>query len=89
MGGMSCTLRIAKKISGFDYDRYFRAYAALWRKFTPMWEQYECVRGNDNHPLAYLRINVTVQQFEEFYETYNIQPEDHMYLPVDERISIW
>ena len=89
MGGMSCTLRIAKKISGFDYDRYFRAYAALWRKFTPLWEQYECVRGNDNHPLAYLRINVTVQQFEEFYETYNIQPEDHMYLPVDERIAIW
>lgn len=89
MGGMSCTLRIAKKISGFDLDRYFRAYAALWRRFTPRWEQFECVRGNDEHPLAYLRINVTVQQFEEFYETYNIRPEDHMYLPADERIAIW
>jgi putative endopeptidase len=44
---------------------------------------------NDNHPLAYLRANVTVMQFEEFVETFNVQPGDGMYLEPEKRIAIW
>lgn len=43
----------------------------------------------DPHPLAYLRINVTLQQFEKFYETYEIKTGDGMYLELDKRISVW
>ncbi len=36
--------------------------------------------AQDSHPLSYLRVNVTVQQFDEFYETYGIKEGDNMYL---------
>ena len=88
MGGVSCTLRIAAKRSGFDYDRYFRAYASLWRRLTSKSDQFDTMRTG-SHALAYLRINIPLQQFDKFYETYNIQPEDNMYLSPDERIAIW
>ena len=44
---------------------------------------------SDNHPLAMLRVNVVVQQFEEFYDTYGVKPGDGMYLEPDKRICVW
>lgn len=88
MGGVSTTLRIAKRQAGFDYDKYFRAYASLWKRFVVKGDQYYSIR-NVSHPLAYLRINVAVQQFEEFYETYDVKPGDNMYLAPRNRIAIW
>jgi len=38
---------------------------------------------------TYLRINATCQQFDELYETYDIQEGDLMYLAREERIAIW
>ena len=46
-------------------------------------------RAEDEHPFNYLRANVTLAQFDEFVETYNIQPGDGMYIPEDQRIKIW
>ena len=43
----------------------------------------------DAHPLCYLRVNVTVAQFDEFYETYDIQEGDGMYIAPEDRIKIW
>ena len=43
----------------------------------------------DEHPLYYLRINATCQQFEEFHKTYDINEGDLMYLAPEERICIW
>jgi len=45
--------------------------------------------NQDSHPLNYLRTNVTLQQFDKFYETYSIQPGDNMYLAPDDRVSVW
>jgi len=45
--------------------------------------------GGDSHPLNYLRTNVNVQMFDEFYETYGVQEGDGMYLPEDQRIQFW
>ena len=88
MGGMSVALRIADKKTDFDYDLFFRSFSRLWRRLTLKGDQIDSLR-NDKHPLAYLRVNITVQQFDKFYETYNIQPGDNMYLPPKERIAIW
>ena len=45
---------------------------------------------SDNvHALAYLRVNVVVQQFDEFYDTYNIKEGDGMYLANEKRLSVW
>ena len=43
----------------------------------------------DEHPLNYLRINVGLQQFDEFIETYDINPGDGMYLAPEYRICVW
>ncbi|MCR4558046.1 MAG: M13 family metallopeptidase [Saccharofermentans sp.] len=88
MGSVKCALMIAKDIEGFDYDLFFRSYATLWRSMCPKGDVIWYMR-EDDHPLHYLRINVTLQQFDEFYITYNIQPGDNMYLAPEDRIAIW
>lgn len=88
MGGMKATLRIAKGIKDFDYDLYFRSYAELWKMKTTF-EYAERLAKNDVHPLNYLRVNVTVMQFDEFYDTYSVSEGDGMYMAADKRIAVW
>jgi putative endopeptidase len=87
IAGMSIGLKIASKYDDFDYDTYFRSHAALWVVQTTL-----IVEQGDifnEHPLYYLRINATCQQFDEFFETYDIKEGDLMYLAPEDRISIW
>ena len=88
MGGMKVTLLLAKKYENFDYDKYFRAYANVWLR-TPISMEQVPERASDEHPFNYLRCNVTMAQFDEFVETYNIEPGDGMYIPEEQRIKIW
>ena len=88
MASMKCMLAIAAETEGFDYDAFFRQYATVWR--TKMLRSALTVTlATDPHPLGCLRTNVTVQQFEEFYETYGVKPGDGMYLAPEERVSVW
>ena len=88
MGGLRSTLYLASKVPDFDYDLYFKSYAALWRVNYPLeTEKYYFI--SDIHPLSFYRVNVGVQQFEEFYETYGVQEGDGMYLAPDKRIAVW
>jgi putative endopeptidase len=88
MAGMKAMLRLAKTIPGFDYKMFFEAFATNWRGIYPVeFEQY--LNYNDPHPKFYQRTNVTVQQFDEFYETYEIKPGDKMYLAPEERVLVW
>ena len=88
MGGMKSALRLAKKVEGFDYDTFFRSYASLWKRLQSKSDCAELIR-TDGHPLSFLRTNITLQQFDEFYETYGIQPGDGMYLAPEDRIAVW
>ena len=88
MGGMRCALSAAADREDFDYDLFFRSYAEMWRKVNTRELEEAYVRG-DVHPLAYLRTNVTVQQFDEFMETYGISKGDGMYLAAEDRIALW
>ena len=87
MGGVKCMLGIAEGIEGFDYDLFFKTYATMWR----LKDAYavESALADDVHPLNFLRVNATLQQFEKFYETYDIKPGDGMYLAPENRISVW
>lgn len=88
MAGMKCALAIAKEREDFDYNVFFRQFAKVWR--TKMLPNALIVTvATDSHPLGCLRTNVTVQQFEEFYETYEVGPGDKMYLAPEDRISVW
>ena len=88
MGGVRVTLLLAKKYENFDYDKYFRSYAYTWLR-APIAMEAVPDRASDVHPFNYLRVNVTLAQFDEFVETYNIGPGDGMYIPEDQRIKIW
>ena len=44
---------------------------------------------NDVHPLGYLRINCTLQQYDEFLDFYGITEGDGMYLAPADRVNIW
>ena len=88
MGGIKATLYLAAKVPDFDYDLYFRSFARLWRMNVPLESEKERFSG-DVHPLSFYRVNVGLQQFDEFYETYGIKEGDKMYLDPDKRIKVW
>lgn len=88
MAGVKCMLMLGEKIPNFDYDKFFRAYVALWARVYTV-ESAENTVLTDNHPLHYLRGNVTVQQFDEFNETYGIKEGDGMYIAPENRIAVW
>ena len=79
---------MAAKVDGFDYDRFFRKYAEMNVSLS-LYSQELYILTQDVHPLDYLRVNVPVQQFEEFYNTYGIEEGDGMYLAPADRVVIW
>jgi len=88
MGGMKAVLHIAAGIEGFDYQKFFEAYSRIWNcVFVKFAEVYYA--KVDPHPLCYLRINVTVSQFDEFQKAFDVQPGDGMYVAPEDRICVW
>ncbi|MBR5095982.1 MAG: M13 family metallopeptidase, partial [Treponema sp.] len=87
IGGIKVMLALAKKKPDFDYKLFFETYAHLWAGLFK--KEVAGIILNDPHPFNYLRVNVTLQQFDEFIETYGIKPGDKMYLAPEDRISIW
>ena len=87
IGGMSICLKIAEDIEDFDYDLFFRTHALFWMKQDSLINEREAIY--DVHPLSHLRINTTVQQFDEFSDTYGVKEGDGMYLDPDDRVVIW
>ena len=85
---MKILLRIAAKEAGFDYDKFFRTFSETWKTITTIQTEYYTL-SQDTHPLAYLRVNAVVQQFDEFYDTYGIKKGDGMYLAPDQRLVVW
>ncbi len=88
MTGLQCALRMASKVENFDYDKFFTKYAQM-NASLEVYSQELSTLTQDPHPLNYSRTNVPVQQFEEFYETYDVGPGDNMYLAPEDRLIIW
>ena len=81
-------LRLAQKDADFDYDKFFKSFSESWRTITTMRSEYYTLL-QDTHPLAYLRVNAVVQQFQEFYDTYGIKKGNGMYLAPEKRLEVW
>ncbi len=88
LGAISCMLEIAKDIEDFDYKLFFESYAVSWSRIRTEEVLEQAVR-TDSHPPHYLRTNVIVQQFEEFYEAFGVEEGDGMYLAPEKRLSVW
>ena len=70
------------------YRNFFLSYAVSWRvKDSP--ERALQRLFMDVHAPTPLRVNFVVNQFDEWYETFEIQVADELYLPPEERIRIF
>ena len=88
MAGVKAMLGIAEGIEGFDYNKFFRQYAKIWRMIQTR-ELNDMRVRTDVHALPYIRVNAIVQQYEEFYDTYGISEGDKMYLAPKARVAVW
>ena len=88
MAGVKCMLGLLEQKGDVDYDAFFTAYAKVWREvLTKEFDYFALMQ--DPHPLSYLRPNATLQQFEQFYKTYDIREGDGMYLAPENRVMVW
>ena len=88
LGGMACMCQVAHGIEGFDYAKMFEAYARDWRTVESQ-PLAEYLLINDVHAPAHLRTNATVQHLQEFYDAFDVQPGDGMYLTPEDRLRVW
>ncbi len=69
-------------------QRFFVAAATVWREEIRD-ESLETRVRVDVHAPAAQRATVPIQNMDEFYEAFGIEPGDPMFLPPEERITIW
>ena len=60
----------------------------MWaRAELPSYQVY--LMNSDVHTLTYWRVNAAFQQYDEFYDTYDIKKGDGVYLDKDKLLSVW
>jgi putative endopeptidase len=76
-------------LDGFSGDqRFFFGYAQLWRSLmTPDRTRLEAM--TNVHSPGEFRVNGIVRNFTPWYEAFGVTEKNKLYLPKEERISIW
>jgi len=78
-----------KSIDGFTpAQRFFISYGTIWRNNTRD-KALERQVKEDVHSPAEARVNRTLGSMPHFYEAFDIQPENKMYIAPEERAAIW
>ncbi len=78
-----------EKIDGFTPpQRFFLSYATLWAANIRD-EEILRLTKLDPHSLGKWRVNGALPHIDAWYEAFDIQPTDPMYLPKEKRASIW
>lgn len=98
LGGLGIALRAYKLslngkepevIDGFTgVQRFFIGYAQSWLSK----QRDEYLRNqiaSDPHSPAHFRVNGIVRNIPEFYEAFNVTPENKLYLAPENRVKIW
>ena len=76
-------------IDGFTpAQRFFLSYAGLWAGNVRDAEILRLTRV-DPHSLGKWRVDGALPHIDAWYEAFDIKPDDSMYLPEEERASIW
>ena len=76
-------------IDGFTpAQRFWLSYANIWAQNIT--DQEKARRTNmDSHSLAVNRVNVSIRNFQNFFDAFDIHEGDPMYRPEAERVHIW
>lgn len=98
LGGLSLAYRAYKLslngeedavIDGLTGDqRFFLAWAQVWRSAQREDNARQRLRTDPHSPEEF-RVNGVVRNMDAWYEAFSVTPDDEMYLPPEERISIW
>ncbi len=79
----------APVIDGLSGDqRFFLGWAQIWRSKYREEALRQQLKTGPHSPPEY-RINGVVRNFDEWYEAFDVGPDDALYLPPEERIRIW
>lgn len=81
--------RVAPVLEGFTGpQRFFLSWAQVWRQ--KMRDEFLVrVLKSDPHSPARYRVNGVVRNMDEWYTAFDVQPEQVLFLPPAERVSIW
>ena len=86
---MSLNGEEAPVIDGLTGDqRFFMGWAQVWRRLYRD-ENLEMRITSDPHSHSEARVNGIVRNFDTWYDAFNIQPGDALYLPPEQRVKIW
>ena len=76
-------------IDGFSRaQRFYLSYGAIWAQNITDQEKAR-LTNMDPHSLAENRVNVSVRNFQTFFDAFDIHEGDKMWRPEEERVSIW
>ena len=76
-------------IDGFTPDqRFYIAYATVWAGNITE-EEMRRLTNIDPHSLAINRVNVSLKNFQTFFDAFDIKEGDAMFRPEEERVHIW
>ena len=87
LGAVSCLTSII----GPDPEALRRMYTnlAVVSRESINAAQLQMYLTNDEHALHYARVDGVLSSTDGFYAAFNVQPGDGMYVPPEERVSIW
>ena len=78
-----------KLIDGFTpAQRFYLSYGTVWAQNITD-EEKERLTNMDVHSLARNRVNVSVRNFQSFFDAFDIEAGDPMFRPESERVHIW
>ncbi|HUO18738.1 MAG TPA: M13 family metallopeptidase [Steroidobacteraceae bacterium] len=81
--------KAAPVLDGLTGDqRYFLAWAQVWRGLTRDEQLRTQVTSNPHSPNHY-RVNGVVRNVDAWYQAFDVRPGDKLYLPPAERVHIW
>lgn len=88
LAGVACVI----KLIGNDTESkkgFFINFANMWAEVGTLTEDNLLMILLDEHSVAKVRVNAVVSMLDEFYDTFDVQEGDAMYVTPEERIRIW
>ena len=88
IGALACITQIVSQQESPDFETLYRTAAKTWRTVVTR-NTLELSKHTDIHAPDALRGQLPLQTCDEFYETFGITEGDGMWIPPEQRISIW
>lgn len=88
LGAMNCLMDIAATRPDFDYEAFFEEMARMFVD-TDSREWLAYLTVTDSHSFGGVRVNRLLSSCDAFYDTYDVQPGDGMYVAPEDRVGIW